>query len=93
VSKLARILESIPANYSRPSWVDVIKPIVTQLDALSEGRVSAYHGAMSAAPTAGDWVRGDWIKNSLPSPSSFFGWICTESGTPGTWKGFGLIEA
>jgi hypothetical protein len=91
--RLSRLLDIIPHVYNRAKLMDVLRPLLAQVDGISEGRVSAYHGAMSAAPTAGDWVRGDFIKNSLPSPSSYWGWICTESGTPGTWKGFGLIEA
>ena len=38
------------------------------------------------------WVKADIIYNTNPVASSFVGWICTASGTPGTWKGFGLIE-
>jgi hypothetical protein len=92
VSKLARLLQNIPANYSRSSFTDILNTLVQQVDSLSEGKRSAYHGAMSAPPTTGAHVRGDWVKNSLPSPSGFFGWICTDSGEPGTWKGFGLIQ-
>ena len=33
------------------------------------------------------------FNNALPSPGGFAGWICTASGAPGTWKGFGAISA
>ena len=91
--KLNRLLQLIPHNYDRARWHDILTSVVRQVDDLTEGRSSAYHGVMDAPPTSGSWVRGDWIKNRLPSPSGMFGWICVESGTPGTWKGFGLILA
>ena len=84
--------DRVPSNYNRATWVDIISQVERQVNDLSEGRVSAYHGQATAAPTTGSWVRGDWQKNSLPSPSGWFGWICVESGTPGTWKQFGLID-
>jgi hypothetical protein len=93
LSKLKHLTNSIPATYDRASFVKIIEPLVRQVDDLSEGRKSAYHGEVSAAPTIGEHVRGDWVKNSLPDASGYFGWICIASGTPGTWKGFGLIAA
>lgn len=48
---------------------------------------------MTAAPTAGNYVKGDIVWNSDPSAVAdtqsdyvIVGWICTASGTPGTWK-------
>lgn len=46
----------------------------------------------TSAPTSGAHPLGQKIYNSNPSSGSFTGWICVTSGTPGTWKGFGLIE-
>lgn len=46
----------------------------------------------AAAPTTGTWNRGDIIHNTAPSPMGFAGWICTTSGTPGTWKTWGAIS-
>jgi hypothetical protein len=40
----------------------------------------------SAAPTTGAWVLGDIVWNSAPSSGGAPGWMCTASGTPGTWK-------
>lgn len=48
---------------------------------------------VSAIPTAGTWQRGEILYNSAPAPGGYVGWVCTAAGTPGTWKGFGLIEA
>lgn len=47
----------------------------------------------TSEPTTGAWARGDIFYNLTPSPGAYVGWICTASGTPGTWKGFGLIAA
>lgn len=64
----------------------------TQLNLLSEGRISAFYTALTTAPTSGDWMQGDFVKNSAPSElgaaSSKYvieGWACVVSGTPGTW--------
>jgi hypothetical protein len=43
-------------------------------------------------PIGGTWSKGDHFYNTNPTPGGYIGWICTASGTPGTWKGFGLIE-
>lgn len=50
-------------------------------------------GSRNAAPTSGTWKRGDVAWNVYPSASGFVGWVCVAGGTPGTWKGFGSIEA
>lgn len=52
-----------------------------------------YRGIGTAAPTTGTWARGDRVENSAPSAGGWSGWICTTAGTPGTWKGYGVIEA
>jgi hypothetical protein len=39
----------------------------------------------TAAPTEGEWKRGDRVWNSLPAVGSPEYWVCTVSGTPGTW--------
>ncbi|WP_144549943.1 right-handed parallel beta-helix repeat-containing protein [Peribacillus simplex] len=44
-------------------------------------------------PIDGTWVKGDKVLNSSPSAGGFEGWICTKDGSPGTWKGFGAIQA
>ena len=47
----------------------------------------------SAAPTIGDWRRGDIVFNSAPAANGTIGWVCTTAGRPGTWKTFGPIAA
>jgi hypothetical protein len=49
-------------------------------------------GSYTAAPTTGTWVRGDIVYNSAPASLGYVGWVCTASGTPGTWTTFGLIS-
>lgn len=85
------VVGKIPAEWSRERVVEAIRALQNQLNALSEGSGAAYHGALSAAPTAGTWARGDWVKNSAPSAGGTFGWVCVTAGTPGTWKAFGTI--
>lgn len=47
----------------------------------------------SAAPTTGTWLTGEQVVNSAPAPGGYMGWVCTTNGTPGVWKGYGLIAA
>lgn len=47
----------------------------------------------TAAPTAGAWAKGAVVWNSSPDSGEAAGWVCTASGTPGTWKSFGSIAA
>ena len=47
----------------------------------------------NTAPTSGDWLRGDRIYSEVPSAGGNIGLVCVTSGTPGTWKTFGTIQA
>jgi hypothetical protein len=44
-----------------------------------------------AAPTSGTWTSGDKVFNVAPAVGSPKGWICTVSGTPGTWVSEGNL--
>ncbi|QIG62542.1 hypothetical protein [Sporosarcina phage Lietuvens] len=46
----------------------------------------------SGAPLLSHWTVGDIVYNTTPSALGYVGWVCTISGNPGTWKGFGLIQ-
>jgi polygalacturonase len=46
----------------------------------------------NSTPTSGTWVAGDTVWNANPASGGYVGLICTVSGTPGTWKTFGLIS-
>ncbi len=47
----------------------------------------------TAAPTTGAHTIGDKHMHTAPANGGFIGWVCTSTGTPGTWKRFGIIEA
>jgi hypothetical protein len=47
-------------------------------------------GSVTTAPST-NGIQGDVYWNSAPSSGGRVGWICTVSGAPGTWKGFGAI--
>lgn len=47
----------------------------------------------TAAPTAGSWLKGQIVLNDNPTPGGYVGWICTTAGSPGTWKGWGVIAS
>jgi hypothetical protein len=49
-------------------------------------------GLYAAAPSTGTWKQGTVILNSAPTAGGFVGWVCTVSGTPGTWRTFGVIS-
>jgi hypothetical protein len=75
-----------------PVLIRELREHATQVNNLSEGKLSAVYNAYTADPTTGTWSQGDFIRNSAPSELGsggskyvIFGWICTVSGTPGTW--------
>jgi len=54
----------------------------------------AFCGYSNAAPVAGTkWAKGCIFYNNAPAAAGTIGWVCTLSGTPGTWKTFGDIAA
>lgn len=66
--------------------------LADQVNRVSEGQLSGTTNAATAAPTAGDYAWGDFVRNSEPtelgaaaSKYIITGWICTVSGNPGTW--------
>lgn len=67
-----------------------IRPMVTQVNALSDGQISASNTAATAAPAGGttSYAQGDYIRNSAPTVTGtkvLLGWVCVAAGTPGTW--------
>jgi len=42
-------------------------------------------------PTVGTYNAGDVCWNTEPRANSYVGWVCTVSGNPGQWLGFGMI--
>ena len=66
--------------------------IVGRRNGLTEGRASALHAGDVVQPSVGTWAQGDFVRNIEPveagavsSKYIVIGWMCTASGTPGTW--------
>ncbi len=71
---------------------DQLQAIVRKVNGLSDGKFYAVDAVGTAAPTAGTYAQGDFVRNSNPSelgsPGSKYlltGWCCVTAGTPGTW--------
>jgi hypothetical protein len=45
----------------------------------------------SAAPASGAWMIGSMAFNTAPASGQPRGWVCTVSGTPGTWISMGAL--
>ncbi len=75
-----------------PVLIRELREHATQVNMLSEGKLSAEYGASTSFPTTGTHAVGDFVRNSAPaelgtasSKYVIFGWICTVSGSPGTF--------
>lgn len=66
-------------------------PAASSMPVLYLGGQSIRYGA--AAPTSGSWLQGDVVYNTAPAPGGWVGWVCTATGTPGTWTQFGQIAS
>lgn len=69
-----------------------LRDVSGQVNALTEGRISAVYNADTAAPLAGKYDKGDFVRNSAPAelgttPNKYviFGWVNVASGEPGTF--------
>lgn len=51
------------------------------------------YSATAFASAFGGGTKGDIVYNTAPTPGGYLGWVCTVTGTPGTWKPFGLIAS
>lgn len=87
------LVPKVPNEYNFHSMTDIIRQIETQLNNLSENRIEAKYNARAAVPTTGIFKKGDFIPNSdtteLGSGGSKYvltGWICVDSGEPGTFR-------
>ena len=49
--------------------------------------------ADTAPPQSGSYEQFDLVENSSPSVGSPIGWICTATGTPGTWQPLPIVLA
>lgn len=48
---------------------------------------------LDSKPITGAWSRGDRVILNNPNVGGYLGYICTNGGNPGVWKGFGLLES
>ena len=85
-------LNTTPRIHADVALLRELKEHAAQVNALSEGRMAGTYNALTAAPTTGTWAKGDRIKNSDPTEAGvalskyvILEWVCTVSGTPGTW--------
>lgn len=83
-------LNQSPRLIADATLIREMREHATQVNQLSEGRMSARYTASTAAPTTGQHAQGDFVHNSAPAVNAFtglavHGWLCTVSGTPGTW--------
>jgi hypothetical protein len=69
-----------------------MREVAAQVNALSEGSITALYQSAQSVPTVGTFKQGDFVRNNAPaelgvalSKYVVFGWICTSGGTPGTW--------
>jgi hypothetical protein len=86
------VLPPIAGPTFAPFLKQLLASIARQVNGSTEGRIAPIHAANTAAPTTGDWMQGDVVRNSTPtelgSAGSRYvitGWVCVASGTPGTW--------
>lgn len=73
------------------SLTEWARNVVNNHNSLARGEITAVYSS-TAAPTTGTHNIGDFVRNSAPSVAGgggsqyvVLGWVCTVSGTPGTW--------
>jgi hypothetical protein len=59
---------------------------------VGNGANARHQNTGTAAPTTGEWARGDIVWNINAAAGGKVGWVCVAAGTPGTWKPFGAID-
>jgi hypothetical protein len=83
------LTQRIGRDYDQATIFDLLRQVEQQVNDLADGRISAIDGAMTAAPSSGNWVKGDLVRDSSPTLTNGklrLGFLCTASGAPGTWK-------
>jgi len=93
VSKLSSPTK-LPDQYRKSDLFRILLDIDTQVNNLSDGRVSAV-SKNTASPTSsvvasnvGDEVRNTnaTVQGTVGSQYVIRGWICTTAGSPGVWR-------
>lgn len=74
------------------SLYQVLKAIAVKVNQIASGTFAGRDNQSTAAPTTGSYAQGDEVLNSNPTELGtagakyvIRGWVCTVSGTPGTW--------
>jgi hypothetical protein len=70
-----------------PALVDELRRHARQLNQLANGDAEGAE-VFTGPPTTGTHAQGDFRRNAVPTVASgavILGWLCTVSGTPGTW--------
>jgi hypothetical protein len=82
----------VPQAYDKGRIQDIVREVENAVNSMAEGRIVSRYNASTAAPSGGTYAKGDFIPNSDPSELGsggskyvVIGFICTVSGTPGTW--------
>lgn len=98
VKKLLHLKEAVHLNQSsKQPWTSghgtmYVDTTNEKAVATSMGGTWRYQSSASSVPTTGTWKKNTIVWNNSPSAGGFIGWICTASGTPGTWEEFGKIH-
>lgn len=85
-------LNTTPRIQGDPALSRELREHAQQVNAMAEGRLFGTYNAQTSAPSTGTYAKGDFIRNSAPAEAGtalskyvVIGWVCSVSGTPGTW--------
>ena len=72
-------------------WIDRTPGAVDSFENVTNDSVVEYienniRCSKSGQPTSGTWTKGDIVYKATVGENDPIGWLCIESGTPGTWK-------
>lgn len=80
------------AAYLVPALSDILRSHAQKVNQLADGKLVAIDNALTTAPTTGQWMKGDFVRNSNPAEAGavaskyvVIGFLCVTGGTPGTW--------
>lgn len=82
------ILENTATNFYNPSAADSISTFFNTFNAWTKPHSIKQSRFIygNAIPAAGAWNQGDTVYNSAPVVTGVYAWVCTTSGSPGTWS-------
>ena len=69
-----------------------VQPVGDSTAAVLNQKKKAYT-AFAAAPTTGSWQKGDIAEVVSPEAGGYLGYVCVIAGSPGTWNGYGAVQA